>query len=249
MIKFLIVGSGSHGNATLIYDDKTLFQIDMGLPLKRVKEALSSIGKTLDDESAVFITHEHVDHVGTLSLLPASIKRYASPNTLKDDTCPCPIGKTIHLGNFAITSFSVSHDAKDPVGYLIVNGSETLFYVTDTGFLPDDDISVMKGCTYYIFESNHDLKMLMQSNRPLILKRRIKSDLGHLSNVDSALYMAEAVTPNTKGIYLAHLSEECNTPELAIKTYERVFSDKGVSLEGVRLECANQHHVVTGGDE
>ena len=96
-------------------------------------------------------------------------------------------------------------------------------------------------------ESNHDLKMLMKSNRPAILKRRIKGDEGHLSNIDSAIYLSELVGPKTKGIYLAHLSEECNLPELAIEAYQKTFKKKEVPYD-INIVCLKQNEAIRGGD-
>ncbi|MBR5750067.1 MAG: MBL fold metallo-hydrolase, partial [Bacilli bacterium] len=93
----------------------------------------------------------------------------------------------------------------------------------------------------------HDLKMLLKSNRPAILKRRIKGDEGHLSNVDSALYLSELVGPKTKGIYLAHLSEECNLPELALEAYQKTFRKKEVPYN-IDIVCLKQHESTRGGD-
>lgn len=247
MIRFLVVASGSHGNATLVYDEHTIFQIDMGVSLKRVSEGAKSIGRSLSEIKAIFITHEHSDHISGLSLLPSSIKRYASPNTLKDNPKPMAVGSSVKLGAFTITSFAVSHDAINPVGYLISNGDETLFYLTDSGFLPESVILLMENKTYYIIESNHDLKMLKDSARPAMLKARIKSNVGHLSNLSSARYMASAIGSSTKEIVLAHLSEECNTPDLALETYHKVFAEKNKSLDDILLRCANQHTSLLGG--
>jgi len=249
MISFLALGSGSKGNATLIYDENTLFQIDMGIPLKRVKEGLSSLGKTLSDIKAVFITHEHSDHISTLPLLSRTIKVYASPNTLADPKEVITCGNPIKLGSFSIISFSTSHDAANPVGYLITNKDESLVYLTDTGYISDENLSLLKDKDYYIIESNHDLKMLYKSHRPASLKQRIHSDVGHLSNTESACYMRSIVGPHTKGIYLAHLSEECNTPELALSTYKSAFREGEVSLDNIELVCLKQWESVPGGDK
>jgi phosphoribosyl 1,2-cyclic phosphodiesterase len=247
MIRFLIVASGSKGNATLIYDERTLFQIDMGIPLKKVSESLLTIGRSFSDMAGVLITHDHSDHIGTVSLLPPAVQVYATKGTLAG-TREIDAGKPLSLGNFLVTPFAVSHDAANPVGFLIENHDEKLVYVTDTGYLSEDNITLLRGATYYIFESNHDYKMLLHSHRPIELKHRIHSDIGHLSNADSAYYMAELVTEATKGIYLAHLSEECNTPELAKSAYEKAFQKHGLSLDKLTLECASQWEPLMGGD-
>jgi phosphoribosyl 1,2-cyclic phosphodiesterase len=248
MIRFDILESGSKGNATLVYDEDTLFQIDMGVPLKVVKEGLDHLGKKVENIEGLFITHEHTDHIKTLPLLSDVVPVYASLNTVN---IPCktltPYQK-ICLGSFEITPLQTSHDAVNPIGFLIVHQDEKLVYVTDTGYLSDENLSLMKGATYYIIESNHDYKMLLHSHRPASLKHRIHSDVGHLSNSDSAFYMAEEVSDATKGIYLAHLSEECNTPELALETYYQAFEKQGLNAERYHIVCAKQWEAVEGGD-
>lgn len=249
MVKFIAVGSGSKGNATIIYDEHTVFQVDMGVPFKRISSALSSIGRKPSDLKAVFFTHDHSDHIGTIDVLPKNIPLIASEGTLKTPTYSMPIGSNYELGDFEITSFSVSHDATNPVGYLIKNKESSLAYVTDTGYLSEEVLSLLGDKTYYIFESNHDYKMLLKSKRPVSLKQRIHGDQGHLSNSASACYLRGIIGPDTKGIYLAHISEECNDPELAIDCYKKCFRSSGVSLEGIELKTLKQYEDVEGGDK
>jgi phosphoribosyl 1,2-cyclic phosphodiesterase len=248
MIRFLIVGSGSKGNATLVYDEDTLFQIDMGVPFKRVASGLEAINHSFSEVAGVLITHEHVDHVGTLETLPSFIPTFAANGTLAHPSHLVMPEEPFPLGSFYITPIALSHDAANTVGYIITHQNEKLVYVTDTGFIPEADLPYMKNGTYYIIESNHDLKMLMHSSRPLSLKLRIKGDFGHLSNRDSAAYMSGLVSSETKGIFLAHLSEECNTPELALKTYEDVFRKHGLDPNGFHIACAKQWEPLLGGD-
>jgi phosphoribosyl 1,2-cyclic phosphodiesterase len=248
MIRFLILGSGSKGNATLVYDEDTLFQIDMGVPFKRVVSGLKAIERNLSDVTGVLITHEHIDHVGTLGTLPSFIPTYAPLGTLAHPSRLVMPEEPFPLGSFYITPIALSHDAANTVGFIITHQNEKLVYVTDTGFIPEPALPYMKNGTYYIIESNHDLKMLMHSQRPLSLKLRIKGDLGHLSNRDSADYLSGLVSSETKGIYLAHLSEECNTPELALKTYEEVFREHGLNPDDYSIRCAKQWESLLGGD-
>src|SRR5574344_23598 len=159
MIRVLILGSGAKGNATLVYDAKTLFQIDMGLPFCRVEEGLESIHKTKKDIQAILITHEHTDHISGLSV-ERNVPVYSGEGTLPHPDKLLQSTKSFTLGDFSITPFSVSHDAANPMGFLIKEHEESLVYVTDTGYLPDDDLALMKGATYYVIESNHDYKML-----------------------------------------------------------------------------------------
>lgn len=242
-MKLAIVGSGSKGNACLIYTPKTLIQIDMGLPLKRIDQALRHIKKKTTDIQALFITHEHGDHIGTLDLYHGLIPTYASVGTLPLETPNLhefKAASSLQVGDLMVTSFPVSHDVVNPVGFLISHGAEKLAYVTDTGYLSEEVLNKIKDCDYYYFESNHDLKMLLHSSRPEVLKKRIHNDTGHLANVDSAIYMAELIGPRTKKIVLAHISEECNTPELALATYREILSRNLVSLDNIELIAAKQ---------
>lgn len=248
MIRFIIVGSGSKGNATLIYDEKTLFQVDMGVPLKRVKESLQRIHHSLDDIKGILITHEHCDHINTLSLMPPTIPVFAGLGTLSDHFTPIENETPFQLGDFVIFPLSTSHDATNPMGFLISHEGEKLVYITDTGYVPEEDLPFIADADYYIFESNHDYRMLMASKRPAILKKRIHSDRGHLSNAESASYLSSLIGDDTKGIYLAHLSEECNTDEKAVEAYRKTFERKHKDLSRIHLECAKQWEPVEGGD-
>ncbi len=249
MIRFLSVASGSKGNATIIYDENTLFQIDMGLTFSRLKEGLSYIDKKVEDIEMAFITHEHTDHIkGVRFLLDRDIPVYCSSFTPLEGAECFSDDEVFHLGSFYIYPFPVSHDASNPTNYFIINGDESLGYVTDTGVLSESNLELLKNKTYYIFESNHDKKMLMDSSRPMCLKKRILSDKGHLSNEQSATYMSKLIGPNTKGIYLAHLSEECNSEEVALLTYRKILEENGIDISSITIKCLNQHKMIEGGD-
>lgn len=249
-MNILVVGSGSKGNASFIYTENSLIQIDMGLPLNRINSALASIHKKKENIQALFITHEHSDHIKGLPLYHNQIPLYASKTTLGDKIPhqSFEAGEKWQIGDFSITSFSTSHDANNPVGYLIEDGSTKLAYITDTGELSDEALSLLKDCTYYYMESNHDLDMLYKSGRPKILIDRIHGDHGHLSNVDSALYMAKLIGPNTKQIGLAHISEDCNTPEKAVSEYQRILNKRDVDFSKIHIFPIAQWEVTSFGD-
>ena len=246
-MKFSIVGSGSKGNACLIYNKDTLIQIDMGLPLKSLKKELDHLGKTVNDIQALFITHEHTDHIAGIPLYHDRVDLYAGEGTYASAN-PVEPFIPLEVGSMSIVPFPTSHDATNPMGYLIEEEGCRLGYVTDTGYLSDEALALIKDCDYYYFESNHDLKMLMDSARPAVLKKRIHSKHGHLSNIDSAIYMAELIGPRTKAIYLAHLSEECNTPEIALSSYHKTLDRKGIAHDHIKIIPASQWHVVRGGE-
>ena len=246
-MKFSIVGSGSKGNACLIYNKDTLIQIDMGLPLKSLKKELDHLGKTVNDIQALFITHERTDHIVGIPLYHDRVDLYAGEGTYASAN-PVEPFIPLEVGSMSIVPFPTSHDATNPMGYLIEEEGCRLGYVTDTGYLSDEALALIKDCDYYYFESNHDLKMLMDSARPAVLKKRIHSKHGHLSNIDSAIYMAELIGPRTKAIYLAHLSEECNTPEIALSSYHKTLDRKGIAHDHIKIVPASQWHVVRGGE-
>jgi len=247
MISFVVVGSGSKGNATLLFDEETLIQIDMGLPMRRITSALESIKKNKSDLQGILITHEHTDHIKNLSMYKGKVPIYASKGTIDYFDHEVVPFDSFEIGTLSIIPFMTSHDAANPVGYVVISGKTKLVYLTDSGYVPEESLDYLKDADYYIMESNHDLKMLMKSNRPAVLKRRIKGDEGHLSNVDSAIYLSELVGPKTKEIYLAHLSEECNLPELALEAYRKTFKKKEVPYD-INIICLKQNEAVRGGD-
>ena len=247
MISFVVVGSGSKGNATLLFDEETLIQIDMGLPMRRITAALESINKNKSDLQGILITHEHTDHIKNLSMYKGKVPIYASKGTIDYFDHEVVPFDSFEIGTLSVIPFMTSHDAANPVGYVVISGKTKLVYLTDSGYIPEESLDYLKDADYYIMESNHDLKMLMKSNRPAVLKRRIKGDEGHLSNVDSAIYLSELVGPKTKEIYLAHLSEECNLPELALEAYRKTFKKKEVPYD-IDIICLKQNETVRGGD-
>ena len=247
MISFVVVGSGSKGNATLLFDEETLIQIDMGLPMRRITAALESINKNKSDLQGILITHEHTDHIKNLSMYKGKVPIYASKGTIDYFDHEVVPFDSFEIGTLSVIPFMTSHDAANPVGYVVISGKTKLVYLTDSGYVPEESLNYLKDADYYIMESNHDLKMLMKSNRPAVLKRRIKGDEGHLSNVDSAIYLSELVGPKTKEIYLAHLSEECNLPELALEAYRKTFKKKEVPYD-INIICLKQNEAVRGGD-
>ncbi len=250
-VRFEFIGSGSKGNATLIQYENTLIQVDMGVPLKRLKEGLEALGKTLEDIDAVFITHEHHDHVGTLGLLKKrGVKIYATPSTVPNEVdIEIHPGMSFPLGKIGVTPFSASHDVSDPLNFIFTFGDEKMAYVTDTGTIKKENKKLLKDCTYYLFESNYDKEMLRLSGRPVSLQNRIKGRYGHLGNEQSAAYMCEFLGPHTKKIYLAHLSEDCNTPEIALSTYEAIFKDEGVDFPMERVIPLKQWERIEGGSD
>lgn len=248
-MRILVVESGSKGNATLIIDKGRVLLIDMGVSLTSLKEGLRKANLGIMDINAMLLTHEHSDHTAGICYLPPlpiyTTKETYSGNNVEEIV---PYQK-FNIEHFEITPVSTSHDVKNPVGFIIKTGKEKLVYVTDTGKITSKSLAKMKNADYYVIESNHDVEMLMNTNRPRFLKQRIISSKGHLSNVQSANYMCKCVGEKTKQIILAHLSEEANDPCLALNTYKKIFKDAKISTKQIEIICANQHHLVEGGSK
>lgn len=248
-MKFYIVASGSRGNATLIANKNHLILIDMGITKSSLVESLHKHGYEFSDIEAVFFTHEHNDHIKGRDFFKDINKVYSSYGTTKLITSNYlePYQK-YEIAGFSITPVETSHDAYRPLGYIIESDNEILVYITDTGYVLDETLKLSKDADYYIFESNHDVNMLLQTNRPEVLKHRILSDVGHLSNYDSAHYMTQMIGPKTKQIFLAHISLEANTPEMALETYRKVFKKMRKNPDKYQIICTKQFEEVEGGN-
>ena len=245
---FDIVGSGSKGNATLVFSNGTTLLIDVGVTIERIETELARFNKTIKDVDGVLITHNHTDHIKNIKTFSPK-KIYSLARTV-----PGSLSNVVELyepfiiGDFKITTFPTSHDALNPCGFLIENEKEKLVYMTDTGCYLSSNTPYIKNPNYLIIESNHDIQMLMHTHRPMELIQRIMSDVGHLCNEDSAFATLEIIGSNTKEIILAHISEEANTPDTALAAYEKIFRFKGVDISRYKVRCAPQWESMIGGD-
>ena len=244
---FHIIASGSKGNATIVVSNKTVLLIDMGITLTRLEEGLSEINLSLNDITGALFTHDHTDHISGIRFLSPKIM-FGLEGTLPSLSNVVYINKPFKIGDFEITPIETSHDATNPCAYLIKDKEESLFYMTDTGVFLEENLPLVKDPTYLIIESNHDIKMLLNTNRTFELKNRIMSEKGHLCNEDSAIATISIIGEHTKEIVLAHLSEEANTPEVAIEAYQKIFQHFGVSFDKYLIRCANQRKSLTGGN-
>ena len=184
------------------------------------------------------------------------MKEYLSPKIMYalEGTLPSSLSHVVCLntpfkiGAFEITPIETSHDASNPCAYLIKDNDSSLFYMTDTGVFLEETLPLVKNPTYLIIESNHDIKMLLHTNRTFELKNRIMSDKGHLCNEDSAIAAISIIGDKTKEIVLAHLSEEANTPETALEAYDKIFNHFHINKDKYIIRCANQWTSLSGGD-
>ncbi len=230
----LILGSGSKGNSTLLITDTKKILIDAGFSYPKTKMILENNNYSFSDIDFILITHEHKDHIQGLSSIVKKEKKFVyiprrmfkEINKVVDADYLISIKEdTFQIDDLTIRFLRTSHDAVYPVGFLIED-STSLVYMTDTGYISKNSLSYMKNKNLYIIESNHDPKMVMEGPYPYVLKQRVLSDTGHLSNEMTGKYLQELIGLNTKKIILAHLSETNNTESLAIKTVSNLINNK-----------------------
>ena len=232
-----VLASGSKGNAIFVEMDGTRVLIDAGVGVRRVARALGELSVPLESLDAIFITHEHSDHVKGLETI---LKRtdapvYTRPGTLRAMTADdlpedrlFAIHDSVEIGSLRVSAFDIPHDAADPVGYEIT-GSRKCTVATDLGFVTDGVRTAMEGADVLVFEANHDLAMLRKGPYPWPLKQRILGNRGHLANNEAGRAIARLRSRPQK-IILAHLSETNNRPDVAEETVSHVLAESGVSL-------------------
>lgn len=246
---FKTLFSGSSGNCSYLKSGNTEILIDAGGSTRRIECALKTLDTGLSNISAIYITHEHSDHVGALPILLKSFKipiyitsesaramyGEASPATrelLREQIYTIQPGNVYETGEFAMMPFRTPHDSVMSVGYRIcVDGAECLGYATDTGHVTNTMREFLHGCKRVVVESNHDVEMLKNGPYPPFLKKRILSENGHLSNTDCANFLCELVEGGCESIMLAHLSKENNTPAAAYEASSKTLEENGVKID------------------
>ena len=232
--------SGSSANATLVEVDGKGILIDAGSNMLRCKDALKAVGSSFEQLTAVFVTHEHTDHIKAISCISHRYKLpiIANRKTLQGirsvlydvDTSlfrEMPTGGCASRGDFEVVSFATSHDTAESVGYIVRTPSGNVGVMTDTGVCPAGAKELLSSCRAVVLESNHDEGMLLSGKYPYFLKKRISGQLGHLSNAQSGEILSSIVSSGTERVFLAHLSKENNTPALAMESAERVLKEIG----------------------
>lgn len=219
------MASSSAGNSVFVGTEKTRILIDAGLSKKQTLLRLASIGEDPSKLDAVFITHEHSDHILGL---PAIARGLKVPVFLTKRTAPLiewngavpnveqfQAGASIEFGDMSIQSFTIPHDAVDPVGYSVTAGGLKFSLATDLGYMPDSVKWHINGSHILLLESNHDLDMLKAGPYPWTVKQRVLSRKGHLSNDLACDYIRDDLTSETQTLILGHLSEQNNHPSIA----------------------------------
>lgn len=250
-MKFISFGSGSCGNCYYLSEDGFGLIIDMGLSLRSLRKHMRDYGVSLASVQAIFITHDHTDHVKGVGALAIETKApvyatatihdnigrnpYVQKKIPETQRCMFQIGDTLEAGPFRIATCRVPHDTVDNCGYEISTDRTSLTLMTDMGRVTEDMAAFIARARNLVLEANYDEAMLQSGSYPQYLKKRISSGHGHISNRQTAEALVRHLCPGTERIWLCHLSEENNHPELARKT---------VAAELEKLPFAPELHVL-----
>ena len=243
-IRFMSIGSGSCGNCYYLGTEKYGILIDAGIPVKTIRLALKKENIPFESICAVFVTHDHADHIKSLGVVAskAMIPIYATKKIHEGITrnycITTPIdpqytrfiekGSRLEFKDMKITAFEVPHDGTDNVGYCIEIGDKVFCFLTDLGCITETAAEYINKANYLVIEANYEEEMLAMGKYPKFLKDRVSSSTGHLSNQTTARFLAENFNEHLKYIWLCHLSEENNHPELAYKAVEMEFAQYGI---------------------
>ncbi len=251
------LASGSSGNCSLLESDGHILLVDCGLSAKRIAEAVKALGFSMSDVEGLLLTHEHSDHIKGLKRLMSAygIPVYTSAGTaagvasvLRDDYFsyagkelmhPVKADVGLSLGPFTVVPFHTYHDAAEPMGFRFSTEEYSAAVVTDTGHYDEYITDHLIGLDALIVESNHDVDMLLTGPYPYVLKRRILSGTGHMSNETCGGLLNEIMNPRLKNVLLGHLSHENNTHRLALETVMKKLSESGNDA-GIYVSVAPQ---------
>jgi phosphoribosyl 1,2-cyclic phosphodiesterase len=235
-MRFCVLGSGSKGNATFVEGGETRILIDAGFSGKELEKRLAAIGVAPDSLTAILITHEHTDHIRGAAILSRRFKLpiFANNATLAAGQPTLSklhvfqefsTGTTFNFGDIRVHPFRVSHDAADPVGFVVNDGTHTFGYCTDTGVVSRLMHHRLSACHGLVLECNHDPVMLKNGPYPLSLQQRVRSKTGHLANAEAAGFLSAILYLDLHHVVLSHISERNNHPEIAQAVVREVLAE------------------------
>lgn len=240
-MRFSVLASGSSGNAVFIESDEHTFLVDAGFSAKKMDSLMAGIDRSMKKVDGIFVTHEHSDHIKGIGVVA---RKYGTPIYANEKTWQAMDGLVGNIpleqrfqfdmetvksfGSLDVQSFAVSHDAADPMFYVFHENGRKLAVITDTGYVSDRMKGFIRGADAFVFESNHDVSMLQIGRYPWSVKRRILSDVGHVSNEDAAVAMSEVVDQKDTRIYLSHLSKDNNMKDLARMSVTQTLETCGI---------------------
>lgn len=255
--KFCSLSSGSSGNVMLVETEKSKLLVDAGFSGKQIEKLLMDADVLPESIDAILITHEHTDHIKGAGVLS---RRYNIPILANEKTWIAMLKKVgkikedniivfkndidFTLRDLDIHPFSTYHDSANSCGYVINKNNKKISILTDTGIINNRMKKIISGSDVYLIEANHDIEMLKNGSYSYSLKQRILSVKGHLSNNDCALTLGEILTGNQENVFLAHLSEENNTEELAFNTVNNYLKSLGMYTQrDISLKLANRFNI------
>lgn len=244
-LNFCSLGSGSSGNCYYIGNEYNGILIDAGISAGNIRKSLKNLGISMQTIMAVLISHNHSDHIRGLEVLARNnnLPVFTTNKIWKSIVArkinisgitarEFSLQQKFHLAGFEIEAFPVSHDAPETIGFHIRLEDKKITIATDLGHICQTSAPYLKAANLLVLESNYDEQMLMNGKYPHFLKARIRSDHGHLGNHQTSEFLADNIHEDLRHICLAHLSTKNNTPELALQTLQKIFSDRGISLNG-----------------
>ena len=260
-MKVCLLTSGSIGNVIVIEHEEESILIDCGTTFKKFDELIAQTSLNIDKIKHILVTHEHSDHikgVGVTSrkldlkvwttkktaaaIYEKGILKGSDPEINYVDKY-----KEYEISGFKIIPFPLSHDASDPVGYIIERDEKKIVCLTDTGYVSKEVMKAIKGAHVYIMEMNHNVEMLHMCHRPWSLKQRILGDYGHLSNEDGAYIFSKVMSDHTKHVFLSHMSQDANLPDLALMTMKGVLKERNRDVSKLNIHMTypmSPSHVV-----
>lgn len=253
MLKFCSLYSGSSGNSLFVQSNNTKILIDCGTSAKKIENALESIDVDITDIDAILVTHEHSDHVqglGTISKkhdIPvfANFETWNAMKTQKDKIANSNIkifenDTEFQIGNLQIFPFSTPHDAANPCGFSICNGTKKISIATDLGHITENIYTNIKDSKFMLLEANYEPEILKVSSYPYALKQRIAGPHGHLSNIDAGQTVSNLFGKELKEVMLGHLSKENNFPEMAYKTVLEQLIHNNIDTNDIKISVASR---------
>jgi phosphoribosyl 1,2-cyclic phosphodiesterase len=238
-LRFTILSSGSTGNATVVTNGDCTLLVDAGLSAKRLEQLMRERNVNGSDIEAIFVTHEHSDHIKGLGVLSRkyNLPIYANRKTWEElDRLIGDVdverrrifetGERLRFGTMTVESYGISHDAAEPVGYCFYDGGEKLGLATDLGYMSAKVKEKLMDSDVLVLETNHDVEMLRMGRYPWSVKRRILGDTGHLSNESAGEALCDILDGKTRRVYLAHLSRDHNLMDLARLTVNNMIRER-----------------------
>ena len=243
---YISFGSGSSGNCCYLGTRNAGILIDAGILTETVVDTLKENGIKMENIVGICLTHDHGDHVKyaynivrkhkhmkvycTNRVVNGMLRKHNISKRIKDYHSPIFKEIPFKLGDFEITAFDVPHDGDDNMGFFVRHGDKNFVVATDLGAISERARHYISQAHYLMIEANYDKEMLIKGTYPDYLKRRIQTDRGHMDNVETAAFLSEIYTPQLKYIFLCHLSNDNNTPEIALNTISKALKDRGLTI-------------------